>query len=85
MTTQKCRFSHPLYDTCFEAELPVDMTFKEITKYLLKEGFLVPKKGGFQYIYDDILCKQGAPIKDYIPDGVECMEFRIHALLIILT
>lgn len=83
--TQKCRFSHPLYDTFFEADIPAEMTFKEIQKYLIGEGFITEKKGGYQFIFEDRMCKLGASLETYIPEGVECMDIRIHGLLIILT
>ena len=68
---QKCRFSHPLRRTFHEVDVPVNMTFK--------------KKGGYQFIYEDHMCKLAAPLSDYVPEGVECMEIRIHGLLIVLT
>lgn len=83
--TQKCRFSHPLYDTYFEMDIPVEMTFKEITALLIREGFLEEKKGGYHYIYEDRLMTVSAPLKSYVPEGVECMDILIHGLLIILT
>ena len=47
---QKCRFSHPLRKTFFEAEIPCSMTFKEIADLLIGEGFIEEKKGGYQFI-----------------------------------
>ncbi len=82
---QKCRFEHPLNGTFFEADIPVEMTFKEIQKYLMGEGFITEKKGGYQFIFEDRICKLGAALETYIPEGTECMEIRIHGLLIILT
>ena len=82
---QKCRFSHPLRKTFFEAEIPCSMTFKEIADLLIGEGFIEEKKGGYQFIYDDHMCTLAAPLADYIPEGVECMDIRIHGLLIVLT
>jgi len=81
----KCKFSHPLYKTFYEAELPSEMTFKEVSAYLIKEGFLKEKKGGYQYLIDDKLCKMGATLGTYLPEGVDCMEIRIHGLLVVLT
>ena len=71
---QKCRFSHPLRRTFYEADIPVDMTFKEIEEKLI-----------YQFIFEDHMCKLAAPLSDYVPEGVECMEIRIHGLLIVLT
>lgn len=82
---QKCRFSHPLRRTFFETDLPVDMTFKEIEARLIEEGFIDWKVGGYQFIFEDHMCKLAAPLSDYVPEGVECMEIRIHGLLIVLT
>ena len=82
---QKCRFSHPLRRTFYEADIPVDMTFKEIEEKLIEEGFIDWKVGGYQFIYEDHMCKLAAPLSDYVPEGVECMEIRIHGLLIVLT
>ncbi len=82
---QKCRFSHPLRRTFYEADIPVDMTFKEIEEKLIEEGFIDWKVGGYQFIFEDHMCKLAAPLSDYIPEGVECMEIRIHGLLIVLT
>lgn len=82
---QKCRFSHPLRRTFHEEEIPVDMTFKEIEAKLIEEGFIDWKVGGYQFIYEDHMCKLAAPLSDYVPEGVECMEIRIHGLLIVLT
>ena len=82
---QKCRFSHPLRRTFYEAEIPVDMTFKEIEEKLIEEGFIDWKVGGYQFIFEDHMCKLAAPLSDYVPEGVECMEIRIHGLLIVLT
>lgn len=84
-TTQKCRFSHPLRRTFYDAELPTELSFKEIEEMLIKEGFIDSKPGGYQFIYEDHMCKLAAPLSDYIPEGVECMEIRIHGLLIVLT
>ena len=83
--TQKCRFSHPLRRTFHEEEIPVDMTFKEIEEKLIEEGFIDWKVGGYQFIFEDHMCKLAAPLSDYVPEGVECMEIRIHGLLIVLT
>ena len=83
--TQKVRFSHPLYKTFCEMEIPVDKTFKEITSMLIDEGFIEEKKGGYQYLFEDRMCKLGATLETYIPEGVECMDIRIHGLLIVLT
>lgn len=82
---QKCRFSHPLRRTFYEAEIPMDMTFKEIEEKLIEEGFIDWKVGGYQFIFEDHMCKLAAPLSDYVPEGVECMEIRIHGLLIVLT
>ena len=82
---QKCRFSHPLRRTFFEEDVPVDMTFKEMQDHLIEEGFIEEKKGGYQFIFEDHMCKLAAPLSDYVPEGVECMEIRIHGLLIVLT
>ena len=82
---QKCRFSHPLRRTFYEAVIPVDMTFKEIEEKLIEEGFIDWKVGGYQFIFEDHMCKLAAPLSDYVPEGVECMEIRIHGLLIVLT
>ena len=82
---QKCRFSHPLRRTFYESEIPVDMTFKEIEEKLIEEGFIDWKVGGYQFIFEDHMCKLAAPLSDYVPEGVECMEIRIHGLLIVLT
>ena len=84
-TPQKCRFSHPLRRTFYEADIPVDMTFKEIQAKLIEEGFIEEKKGGYQFIFEDHMCVLAAPLSDYVPEGVECMEIRIHGLLIVLT
>jgi len=84
-TKQKCRFSHPLRRTFYEADIPVDMTFKEIEEKLIEEGFIDWKVGGYQFIFEDHMCKLAAPLSDYVPEGVECMEIRIHGLLIVLT
>ena len=82
---QKCRFSHPLRRTFYETEVPVDMTFKEIEGKLIEEGFIDAKVGGYQFIFEDHMCKLAAPLSDYVPEGEECMEIRIHGLLIVLT
>ncbi len=82
---QKCRFSHPLRRTFYEGDIPVDMTFKQIEEKLIEEGFIDSKVGGYQFIYEDHMCKLAAPLSDYVPEGVECMEIRIHGLLIVLT
>lgn len=82
---QKCRFSHPLRRTFYETDVPVDMTFKEIEGKLIEEGFIDAKVGGYQFIFEDHMCKLAAPLSDYVPEGVECMEIRIHGLLIVLT
>ena len=82
---QKCRFSHPLRRTFYEADIPVDMTFKEIEEKLIEEGFIDWKVGAYQFIFEDHMCKLAAPLSDYVPEGVECMEIRIHGLLIVLT
>ena len=84
-TKQKCSFSHPLRRTFYEADIPVDMTFKEIEEKLIEEGFIDWKVGGYQFIFEDHMCKLAAPLSDYVPEGVECMEIRIHGLLIVLT
>ena len=84
-TTQKCRFSHPLRRTFFEEDVPIDMTFKEIAAMLIEEGVLQEKKGGYQFLFEDRMCKLGATLETYVPEGVECMEIRIHGLLIVLT
>ena len=83
--TQKCRFSHPLRNTFYECELPLERTFKEIMQKLTDEGFIEEKKGGYQFIFEDHMCKLTAPVGEYVPEGVECMDIRIHGLLIILT
>ncbi len=83
--TQKCKFSHPLYNTFYEGDFPVDKNFKEIENMLVEAGFIEKKKGGFQYIYEDRICKLGAPLGDYVPEGVECMDILIHGLLVVLT
>ena len=83
--TQKCRFSHPLRKTFYECDVPCDMTFKYIQAMLIDEGFIEEKKGGYQFIFEDHMCKLAAPLGDYVPEGVECMDIRIHGLLIILT
>lgn len=83
--TQKCRFSHPLYDTKFEGDFPLDKNFREIEDMLVEAGFIEKKKGGYQYIFEDRICKLSAPLGDYVPEGVECMDIMIHGLLIILT
>ena len=84
--TKKVRFSHPLYDTFYETELDTDITFKEIQKMLIKEGFIAEKKGGYQFIIDDRLCTLGEPLQTYIPsDCADVLEVRVHALLVILT
>ena len=85
VTRQKCRFSHPLRRTFYETELPVEMTFKDIQDALIKEGFIEDKKGGYQFIFEDHMCKLAAPLSDYIPEGVECMDIRVHGLLVVLT
>ena len=85
MVTQKCRFSHPLRRTFYEADVPVDLTFKGIEEMLIEEGFIDWKVGGYQFIFEDHMCKLAAPLSDYVPEGVECMEIRIHGLLIVLT
>lgn len=85
MVTQKCRFSHPLRRTFYEADVPVDMTFKGIEEMLIEKGFIDWKVGGYQFIFEDHMCKLAAPLSDYVPEGVECMEIRIHGLLIVLT
>ncbi|MGX8774469.1 MAG: hypothetical protein ACSW8G_05370 [Bacillota bacterium] len=82
---QKCRFSHPLRRTFYEADVPVDMTFKDIADSLIEEGFIEDKKGGYQFIFEDHMCNLAAPLSDYVPEGVECMDIRIHGLLVILT
>lgn len=82
---QKCRFLHPLRRTFHEADVPVNMTFKEIEESLIEEGFIEEKKGGYQFIYEDHMCKLAATLSDYVPEGVECMEIRIHGLLVVLT
>ena len=85
MATQKVRFSHPLRKTFYEADIPLEMTFKEIMDKLTAEGFIEEKKGGYQFLFEDRMCKLAAPLGDYVPEGVECMDIRIHGLLIILT
>lgn len=82
---QRCRFSHPLRRICFETDVPVDMTFREIETMLIKEDFIEEKKGGYQFIYDDHICKLAGTLEDYIPEGVECMDIRVHGLLVVLT
>ena len=52
---------------------------------LIEEGFIDWKVGGYQFIFEDHMCKLAAPLSDYVPEGVECMEIRIHGLLIVLT
>ena len=71
---QKCRFSHPLRRTFYEADIPVDMTFKEIEEKLIEEGFIDWKVGGYQFIFEDHMCKLAAPLSDYVPEGVECIR-----------
>ena len=83
--TQKVRFSHPLYKTFYEMDVPVDKTFKEIAAMLIEEGFLQEKKGGYQFLFEDRMCKLGATHETYVPEGVECMDIRIHGLLVVLT
>ena len=84
--TKKVRFSHPLYKTSYETELDISLTFKEIEKMLIKEGFLIEKKGGYQFIIDDRLCTLSKSLETYIPDlQAECVDIRIHALLVVLT
>ena len=83
--TQKCRFSHPLRKETIELELPVEITFKEIMENLQADGFIEEKKGGYQFIFEDHMCTLAAPLADYIPEGVECMDIRIHGLLVVLT
>ncbi len=82
---QKCRFSHPLYKTFYEGEFSTEKSFKEIQKELIEAGFIEAKKGGYHFIFEDRLCKLGAALGDYVPEGVECMDIRIHGLLVILT
>lgn len=83
--TQKVLFSHPLYDTFLEKDIPVDMTFKEITKLLIDDGFIEEKKGGYHYLFEDNMCMLGEKLSTYIPEGLDCMEIRIHGLLVVLT
>ncbi len=83
--TQRCRFAHPLRNTFYEADVPVGMTFKEIEKMLIGAGFITPKKGGYQFIFEDRLLKLGAPLSDYVPEGSGRMDIRVHALLVVLT
>lgn len=82
---QKCRFSHPLRKTFYEADVPYSMTFKEMESMLIAEGFIEEKKGGYQFIYDDHMCRLAAPLEDYVPEDIECMDIRVHGLLVILT
>ena len=52
---------------------------------LIEEGFIDAKVGGYQFIFEDHMCKLAAPLSDYVPEGEECMNIRIHGLLIVLT
>ena len=60
-------------------------TMTALVEFALAEGFIDEKKGGYQFIFEDHMCKLAAPLSDYVPEGVECMEIRIHGLLIVLT
>lgn len=82
---QKCKFAHPLRNTFFEADVPVDMTFKEIETMLIQEKFIEEKKGGYQFIYEDHICELAGLLGDYIPEGTACMDIRVHGLLVVLT
>lgn len=82
---QKCRFSHPLRDEIFEAEVPVSMSFRDIEKMLIEEGFIEDKKGGYQFIFENHMCTLAAALEEYIPEGIECMDIRVHGLLVVLT
>ncbi len=83
--TQKVLFSHPLYDTFFEMDIPVEKTFKEISATLIEEGFITEKAGGYQFLFEDRMCKLGETLGTYAPEDVECMNIRIHGLLVVLT
>lgn len=82
---QHCRFSHPLKDTYLEADIPEDMTFKQIEEMLIDRGFIEAKKGGYQFIFENHMCKLAAPLEEYVPEGTECMDIRVHGLLVVLT
>ena len=84
--TVHVRFSHPLYDTFFDAEFPTTVRFGDLTEMLIRAGFLQEKKGGYHYIVDDRLCPRTAILEDYLPDPApEVLSIRIHGLLTILT
>ena len=84
---QKVRFQHPIWEEQFiELDIDPSMNFKQITELLIREKFIRPKRGAYQYIINDRVTSLPEPLASYIPDPApERLDVRVHGLLVILT
>ena len=60
------RFHHPLHpERVLTLELPADTLLRDVTALLYEQGFVAPKRGGYQYLIDGRLAagvlSAGAP------------------------
>ena len=84
MMTKVFRFHHPLrQEMLLTLELPTDTLLRDVTARLYEEGFVAPKRGGYQYIIDGRLASQGHTLACYLPEScADGVDVYVRNLLI---
>ena len=82
--TRIFHFHHPLREEMLlTLELPEDTLLRDVTARLYEEGFVAPKRGGYQYIVDGRLASQGRTLACYLPENCDAgVDVYVRNLLI---
>ena len=78
------RFLHPTHDRETVLQLPRNTHFSALTELLYAEGFVVPQKPGYRYLYQDHLCGMEHELGDYIPETASEMELKVFDIPVIM-
>lgn len=79
------RLLHPVYDRQITLELPRDAHFSALTPLMYEQGFVLPQKPGYRYLYQDHLCGMEHELGDYIPETAVEIELKVFDIPVIMV
>ncbi len=79
------RLLHPVYDRVCTLEMSRNARFSELTPILYDQGFILPQKPGYRYLYQEHLCGMEHELGDYIPESASEIELKIFDVPVIMV
>lgn len=76
---------HPVYDRQMTLELPRDTHFSALTPLMYEQGFVLPQKPGYRYLYQDHMCGMEHELGDYISETAVEIELKVFDIPVIMV